>query len=195
MARVVVLVGGIGSGRSTIFSSLMKLSYTQPLVTIPKTNNSNTIDGLKFDSIHPHCRPHHHHMCEVCDNFRCHDCRYCPLTSGAGSLIKDIDFSKDYTYVAILSYSKMVELKRAIDNRCNVMSYYIDCTAKTRLERELLTDNYKSDDEICKLAEAIVSDNTNCIPFKDKCDTILYNETEADLATCTQQIISALEQK
>ena len=202
MARVLILSGYQGSGKKDIFNALMKLNYTRPLMTIDNVNTSKSIsiDGISFDgiidntNIHQstacdHCRHSCHAHCFYGDN-ECHTCIHYTKYVGTKSLIDNIDFDKSYTYIAIMSYKQIIEFKRALDNRCNVITFYVDKNAKECIEYELShSTNYTTDKSVIDLCDIMKDDYENLLPNKSKYNHLLDGDNTNECVTRIREII------
>ena len=202
MARVLILSGFQGSGKKDIFNALMKLNYTRPLMTIDNVNTSKpiSIDGISFDGIIDNTNIHQSTACDHChhschahcfygDN-ECHTCIHYTKYNGVKSLIDNIDFDKSYTYIAIMSYKQIIEFKRALDNRCNVITFYVDKDAKACIEYELShSTNYTTDKSVIDLCDIMKDDYENLLPNKSKYNHLLDGSNVNECVTRIREII------
>ena len=202
MARVLILSGYQGSGKKDIFNALMKLNYTRPLMTIDNVNTSKSIsiDGISFDGIIDNTNIHQNTACDYCyhschahcfygDN-ECHTCIHYTKYNGVKSLIDNIDFDKSYTYIAIMSYKQIIEFKRALDNRCNVITFYVDKDVKSCIEYELShSTNYTTDKSVIDLCDIMKDDYENLLPNKSKYNYLLDGDNINECVTRIREII------
>ena len=202
MARVLILSGFQGSGKKDIFNALMKLNYTRPLMTIDNVNTSKSIsiDGISFDGIIDNTNIHQSTDCDHCHHSchahcfyggnECHTCIHYTKYNGAKSLIDNIDFDKSYTYIAIMSYKQIIEFKRALDNRCNVITFYVDKDVKGCIEYELShSTNYTTDKSVIDLCDIMKDDYENLLPNKSKYNYLLDGDNVNECVTRIREII------
>ena len=89
-----------------------------------------------------------------------------------------------------MSYKQIIEFKRALDNRCNVITFYIDKDAKSCIEYELShSTNYTTDKSVIDLCDIMKDDYENLLPNKHKYNYLLDGNNVNECVTRIREII------
>jgi guanylate kinase len=193
MAKYIALCGKSASGKNAIQDTLLsKLSFLKPIVSVTsRPIREGEKEGIDYKFVS------HEQIMELLLTDKLIEHRvYYPEGSDDewiyGISQDSIDKDSDNTYIVILDIKGLQEFINYVGKE-NVISFYIDASARTRLLRSLSREKNATDKQVCEFARRLLADDKD---FDNACkyvDFCLNNETQEDFEGCIGLLTTWIE--
>lgn len=196
MCKIIVLVGATASGKDTILNNVLKRNKELKSVisTTSRPIRDKEVDGVtyKFRS--------YEEVKNMFDDNEFIEHRIYNVANGDewiyGITKDEIDINSDNKYIVIVDIQGLESIENYFKENGlekNVVSIFIDCEAKTRLNRALERELFMSDDKVSEICRRNLDDMDKVVnPAKEKCVFRLKNSDEHDLEFAVQFITNLL---
>jgi guanylate kinase len=193
MAKYIALCGKSASGKNAIQdTSLSKLSFLKPIVSITsRPIREGEKEGVDYDFVS------HEQIMEFLLSDKLIEHRvYYPEGSDDewiyGISQDSVDKDSDNIYIVILDIKGLQEFINYVGKE-NVLSFYIDASAKTRLLRSLNRQPNATDEQVCEFARRLLADDKDFDKACKYTDFTLTNETQEDFDSCMELLTRWIE--
>lgn len=193
MAKFIALVGKSACGKNRIQETLLnKLPYLKNIVSITsRPMREGEIDGVDY-----HFVSHEEIMNQLLNDQLIEHRVYYPEHSDEewiyGISENSIDLESDNIYIAILDIRGLQEFANFV-SKDNVISFYINTSAKTRMLRSLEREPNMSDEQVMEVCRRALADDKDFDMACKYVDFCLTNETEEDFNGCIDILTQWIE--
>jgi guanylate kinase len=192
MAKFIILCSKSAAGKDSIQSALLdSIPYLKPIISsTSRPKRENEVEGREYHFLSQK------EMEDLLYSDKLIESRTYDVENGDtwiyGVADTAIDLETDNIYVGILDIRGLHQFTSYV-GKDNVISFYIDASAKTRMLRSLEREPNMSDEqvmEVCRRALADDKDFNMACKYVDFC---LTNETEEDFNGCIEILTQWIE--